>query len=367
MDQETAENCWTNAVITTGYSDQMPFGERRFNAIGGDMGTDNADFEVSEIPAYMPSGTGEHVYLWIEKYGKSTMDLTKAVQKAFEARETDVGCAGKKDVHAITRQWISVQTHRDPADALEKLREIGWLKVLQSTRHTNKLHMWHLRGNRFGVQLYGVQANDGEIQTALDVLSKEGFINYFGKQRFGFNGDNIAQGMRVMAGAKAPHHLKKLYISAVQSAIFNLLAGKRFEQMGWNVCAGDVMQKLNAGCFVCDDPETDLLRAQRGEILITLPLIGKKYMHAQGMAEQQALQTAQLFFDDWQKKFPNDTLSPACLNQFVDGTRRPFAIRPDNISFQRLDDTSVHIEFVLPAGSYATIFLRHLCGCSFTR
>lgn len=367
MNQETTDSPWENEIISTGFSQRMPFCERQFAHIHGDMGTNEADFEVSEIPAYMPSGEGEHLYLWIEKTGKSTQDVLKAVQKCFGVKEIDVGCAGKKDVHAVTRQWVSVQTKADPSKAIEEIEAPGGIKVLQVTRHTNKLHMGHLRGNIFKVRLNGVTAGDDVIRASLQWLGQNGFINYFGRQRFGLNGDNVAQGLRMLAGGKAPHQLKKLYISAVQSAIFNLMAARRYQTMGWKVSAGDVMQKINAGCFICDDPETDNPRAERGEIVVTLPLIGKKYMHERGESDRFIQDATQVFFDHWRSEMPEASLMPEMLNRFVDGTRRAFWVRPDRLSFQRIDSGSIAIEFALPSGSYATVFLRHLCGCSFTR
>ena len=367
MDQGNSEYRWENEIITAGFSNEMPWNQNHFTPIGGDMGAQNSDFEVSEIPAYQPSGEGEHLYLWIEKMGKSTMDATKAIEKAFGVKETDVGCAGKKDVHAVTRQWISVCTRKDPQPAIEKLNELGWMKILQVTRHTNKIHMGHLRGNLFKIRLTGVQANDDAIQNALQCLTKEGIINYFGKQRFGFNGDNIAQGLHTMAGARTPHKLKMLYISAIQSAIFNLIAARRFNQMGWEVCQGDVMQKINAGCFVCDDPITDSERAQAGIIVVTLPLIGKKFMHGQGICEQQMQKAIEDFFKHWQTKLEDAPIHSEMINKFADGSRRAYWVRPDRLAFQRIDSSSISIEFALPSGSYATVFLRHLCGDSFTR
>ncbi len=367
MNQENAEYRWENEIITAGFCDKMPLNQDHFTPIGGDIGTLDSDFEVSEIPAYLPSGDGEHLYLWIEKTGKSTMDATKAIEKAFDVKETDVGCAGKKDVHAVTRQWISVCTRKDHLSAIEKLNELGWMKILQVTRHTNKIHMGHLRGNLFKMHLTGVNADDETIQNALQCLTNEGIINYFGKQRFGFNGDNVALGLRTLAGAKAPHKLKKLYVSAIQSAIFNLIAARRFVQTGWDVFQGDVMQKINAGCFVCDDPNTDEQRSKNGEIVVTLPLIGKKYMHGQGVSEQQMQKAVQDFFEHWQTKLPDAHIQPDMIDKFADGARRAYWVRPDRLTFQRLDSTSISIEFALPSGSYATVFLRHLCGDSFTR
>lgn len=359
---------WESGIIQTGFSEGMFFPTTGFATIGGDMGSENTDFEVSEIPAYLPSGQGDHLYLWIEKNGKSTQNATKAIEEIFHVKEIDVGCAGKKDVHAITRQWISVQTQSDGAEEIKQINELGWMKVLQASRHTNKIRMGHLRGNRFQVRLYNVQANDEQILQAIKAISQTGFINYFGKQRFGFDGDNVFQGIRMLKGGKARHQMQKLYVSALQSAIFNLAASRRYEETGFGVLNGDVLQKLNAGCFVCDDPETDNQRVINGEIAVTIALPGKKVMKGKGRGEeieQNAMKDLLTWWAD--KENSPEILNPALLGKLADGTRRTLSCHPDCVSFKRIGDTTVSLDFSLPSGSFATIFLRHLCGSSFTR
>ncbi len=359
---------WELEIMRNGYSDSMPWLSDGYLPIGGDLGNANSDFVVSEIPAYMPCGSGEHLYLWIEKCGKSTQDVTRKVEEVFQVRETSVGCAGKKDVHAITRQWVSVETPSDGKAEIETLNALGWMKVLQASRHTNKIRMGHLRGNHFAVCLYGVTGSDADIEQALRVLSEKGFVNYFGKQRFGFNGDNVASGISMLRGRKARHQMMKLYVSALQSAIFNLAAGRRFLECGFEARLGDVIQKLNGGCFVCDDPETDNERILHSEIAVTLALPGKKVMHGTGYGESLEQQACSDILSYWSSKDEaQESLDSSNISKLADGTRRTLSCLPEKVSFHRTAESTVQIEFALPAGSFATVFLRHLCGPSFTR
>lgn len=359
---------WELSVIEHGWSDLLIQTAGVLPA-GGDMGSQNADFEVEEIPAYMPSGHGEHLYLWIEKSGKSTQDALKLIQKIFEVQEIDIGYAGKKDAHAVTRQWISVQTPKDHEAAIAALSDVGWLKVLNVSRHTNKLRMGHLKGNRFSVNVYGVIADDASIASACDMVKERGFINYFGKQRFGFDGGNVREGIGVMRGARVRRQMKMMYISAVQSALFNLSAARRYEAIQLKVCAGDIMQKLHAGCFVCDDPTTDTQRVLQGEIAATLSLSGKKIMQATGYAQTLEQKSASDFFAFWNAQMPSDAgpLTLEDLNKFAVGDRRQFVIRPDFLNFERKTQNMINFNFALPSGAYATVLLRLLCGASFTR
>src|SRR5512132_4194003 len=66
------------------------------------------DFEVEELPAYQPSGEGEHLYLWVEQRGRDTREVVRALCAALGGDEGDVGVAGMKDRQAITRQLLSV-------------------------------------------------------------------------------------------------------------------------------------------------------------------------------------------------------------------------------------------------------------------
>lgn len=361
-------NAWETEIIERGFSQSLPFGWFESHPIGGDMGSNLEDFEVTEIPAYFPCGSGEHLYLWIEKRGKTTLDIQKLLEKIYGVKEAEVGYAGKKDLHAITRQWFSVQTMNSPETAIEQLNDVKGVRVVTATRHTNKLRMGHLRGNHFGVNLYGVTASDEKIHESCNRLMTEGFLNYFGLQRFGHDGSNIFQGKRMLQGGQARLQQKKMYISALQSAVFNLYAARRFMEHGFSVLQGDVVQKLGGGCFICDDPTTDNLRALNGEIVVTGVLPGKKVKMGTGYTlelETRCSHDLDLAWPDTDQNAPGLHLEN--LKNMADGDRRVLWVRPGSVSFKRLDVNNIHIDFDLPSGSYATVLLRHLCGQEFTR
>ena len=363
-----AISAWEKDVIHAGTSDQIPLNQCDFTPIGGDLGTDAEDFTVSEIPAYLPCGSGEHLYLKIQKRGKSTLDVLKLFEIEFGIKESDIGYAGKKDAHAVTEQWLSIRSKSDMDDALRALQSITWLKILEVSRHTNKLRLGHLRGNQFRIRLTDVTASDEAIDKALRATESKGFINYFGKQRFGFEGANAQRGIEILRGGKAPHQLRILYINAVQSAIFNLTAGRRFLETGFAICEGDVLRKHHAGCFVCEDPHTDAERAAQGEVTVMLPLPGKKVMHGRHFTEKIEQKSLEDFFHAWNLcDHDFSALNTDCLSRFADGDRREFWIKPEQMIFRRTNDNSIWVEFNLPSGSYATVLLRHLCGSSFSR
>ncbi len=85
----------------------MIFATAALPGTGGVLRSFDDDFIVEEIPAYGPSGTGPHVLAVIEKRGLTTFDVIKKLAAALGIRDADVGSAGMKDRHAVTRQQLS--------------------------------------------------------------------------------------------------------------------------------------------------------------------------------------------------------------------------------------------------------------------
>ena len=101
-----------------------------------------ADFEVDEIPAYLPSGEGDHVYLRIEKSGLATARAVREIARALGAAPRDIGFAGHKDAGGVTRQTLSLE-HVDE----ERVRalDLPRIRVLEVGRHRNKIKLGHLK------------------------------------------------------------------------------------------------------------------------------------------------------------------------------------------------------------------------------
>lgn len=159
---------------------------------------DYTDFVVEEIPAYEASGHGDHIYFQIEKAGLTTMQAVRDVARALGVAPRDIGVAGLKDARAVTRQFMSLE-HADP-QRIASL-EVPRLRVLSVSRHTNKLRIGHLRGNRFTIKLRDADpARLGDIRAIIDTLHRRGTPNYFGSQRFGSRGDTWQMGEALLRG-----------------------------------------------------------------------------------------------------------------------------------------------------------------------
>ncbi len=164
----------------------LPFLTTDFAGVGGVIKSRNEDFIVEELPLYEPSGSGSHAYAFIEKRGISTREALGHIARALKISLRYVGSAGLKDARAVTRQWISVE-HADPA-RLANL-SLSNVRILRTSRHTNKLKPGHLAGNRFVIRLRRMTLPLPEAariaEEVLAVLVRKGVPNYFGPQRFG--------------------------------------------------------------------------------------------------------------------------------------------------------------------------------------
>ena len=106
------------------------------------------DFLVQEIPAYEPSGEGDHLFVRFTKRNMTTDAAVAAIARALGVKPRDVGVAGMKDRVAVTEQTISVPfaPGRDAAAAaFHHATEAERITVHEAKRHTNKLKTGHLR------------------------------------------------------------------------------------------------------------------------------------------------------------------------------------------------------------------------------
>lgn len=317
---------------------------------GGRLRATPDDFEVEEIPAYLPSGQGEHLFLWIEKVGLDTPEAAARIASTLGLRADDVSWAGLKDRMARTRQWLSVPARAEPA--LELLATAPDLRVLRHARHENKLRAGHLRGNRFRIRIRDAERPEA-VGPVLERLAAQGLPNAFGEQRFG-RGDTALRGRALVLGERLPRRPnafeRKLYVSAYQALLFNRLLEHRLHAGTLRrALAGDLMRKTDSGgLFICREPPVDQPRVERGEIAPTGPVFGWKMERPEGdvdAAEQAVLAAEALRLDGFRR-----------LGSIAQGARRAYAV-PVNDARWSIDGSSVELAFTLPAGSYATVLL----------
>ena len=89
------------------------------------------DFQVSEVLDIDLEGTGEHLYLHIEKTATNTDEVASLLERTCAVTSADIGASGLKDRHAVTRQWFSVRTPLDKDVIVEALDEFNRAAKLQ--------------------------------------------------------------------------------------------------------------------------------------------------------------------------------------------------------------------------------------------
>ena len=164
--------------------------------IGGTIRNRYEDFYVEEIPieSLLPSGVGPNVWIWIEKLGRTTLDVLMDISRDLHISRKRMGFAGMKDKKAITRQWICI-SNMDSEEQLEEVKaldgKIYKTDFLKIVRGQKKLRMGQLAGNKFKILIKDIDTkfspDEGAkiAQNVLKQLEKTGVPNYFGWQRFG--------------------------------------------------------------------------------------------------------------------------------------------------------------------------------------
>lgn len=329
-------------------------------AVGGRIGSEPEHFVVEEVPLYEASGEGEHVYVYVEKRLLTTQDLIHSIARATGVRASDIGSAGMKDKHAVTRQWLSVPGGAPPVD--------GWqlpagVRVLEATRHKNKLRTGHLRENRFRITL--VDAPDDALELAEPIvqrLKREGLPNYFGPQRFGRMGRSFEQalawvrqsseGRRERRRGPQGRFDDKLLPSVLQSDVFNRYLTARLARPE-PLLEGEVVRlEGSPKVFIVEDPVKELPRLESGDIHPTGPMVGPRTVKATAVAgelEDAALGALGLSSSELDK-----------LAEHAPGTRRDLRISLAELSLDRAGPGELVVSFVLPAGGFATQLLREL-------
>lgn len=318
---------------------------------GGRIRGELEDFQVTEMPAYVPSGEGDHAYIWLEKRGHTTKFVLDEISRQLNIKFGDIGAAGLKDRHAVTRQWISVPGKYE--SRLESLKVDG-VQILEVSRHANKLGIGHLHGNRFRLRVRDTVPDAPQIaKTVLDRLEVMGVPNYFGPQRFGNTGQNAVRGLELVQDhrMRGPESipLKRFLIGSLQSVLFNHYVRLRSTRGLYDaLLTGDVAKKHDTGgMFTVEGGELESPRAKRLEVSATGPLYGKKVMPAHGPSralEDEVLAHFELTSESFRAR---------------KGSRRITRVKLEDASLEPTED-GFWIEFGLPKGSFATVVLREV-------
>jgi tRNA pseudouridine13 synthase len=323
------------------------------------------DFVVEEVPAYLPSGAGEHVFVRLTKRDVTTLDAIRALALAAGCDPRAAGFAGMKDKRAIATQMISLQAPRgvDPQTLAARVRSIELEGVVlhEATPHPHKLKPGHLAGNRFAITVRKVARDRlDEVTLAFDHIARSGVPNAFGVQRFGMAGDNAARALAWLRGEeRGPRdpRVRRLLWSSLQSAVFNAVLDERVREGTWATpLEGDLLKlRSSGGLFVCTAVQTEEERAIRGEVSPTGPIIGARMRWPEGAPREL------------ERRIANEVLGGAFdlerTRHLGEGSRRALRMWVQDLKWQIVEDdpgheaAGVRVYFVLPKGGYATTVL----------
>jgi tRNA pseudouridine13 synthase len=313
------------------------------------------DFRVDEIDAFEASGSGEHLLLTIEKRGTNTAFAAKLLAEWAGVGEAAVGYAGLKDRHAVTVQRFSVQLPGREAPDIALLEANEGIRVLAAARHAKKLPRGALAGNRFTLVLRGVAGGREAIEARLLAVAARGVPNYFGEQRFGRGGDNLANARAMFAGRRVQRAQRTHLLSAARSQLFNQALGARVAADCWDAPLDGEVWMLDGSRSVFGPVPIDgglEARLAAFDIHPTAPLWGKGELRSEGAARD--LELAALA--DAAAMALRKGLEAAGLKQ----ERRATRLRPQDLACDWLEDDALQLRFALPPGTYATTVLAEL-------
>lgn len=400
-------------MINTVVASEYGYLTAEIDGLGGVIKEVPEDFCVFEIPAYEPCGDGEHLYLTIEKRGITTLEAVRRIAQELKVPEKEIGYAGMKDAVGVTRQTISLQrvkaetlTGKSFGDikVVSAIRhgnklKLGHLKgnrFLIKVRHMSNVSIDRVqktmdvlisRGvpNWFGYQRYGIHFNshligramlrrdwreavdrligteasvndekwkaaisayhEGDFSTAAKLMPRHCMTEREVLQRLVSRGHDYEK-----AFAAVNPRLKKLYLSAFQSSLFDSVVNSRLTELD-TIRQGDLAWKhLNGACFLVEDVAAEAERAASFEISATGPMFGSKMKQPQG----ETLLQEQKILDAFDLKPDAFDLGSGMR---LEGERRPLRVPIGEPSF-RLENDCLLLEFNLPKGSYATSVVR---------
>ncbi|KAF8865800.1 pseudouridine synthase [Acephala macrosclerotiorum] len=157
---------------------------------------------------------GEHLHMTMCKENKDTMEVISYMARELRCKPKDFSFAGTKDRRATTNQRVSV--FRQTAERVAKLNaSLRNAAVGDFKYEKQRLELGELLGNLFVIVLrdcdFGQTAGmddaailelaNNTLKQSLKSLKENGFINYFGLQRFGTHGIGTdIVGLRILQG-----------------------------------------------------------------------------------------------------------------------------------------------------------------------
>lgn len=229
------------------------------------------------------------------------------------------------------------------------------IEILDTFLHNKKLNIGDLKGNRFKINLHELELEElFHIEKLLKFVSKNGFPNYFGYQRFGKDvKENLEKAKDLLFGDAIIKDRKvaKMLLSAYQSTFFNawLVERLKLDNSGFKLLDGDIFYDIkNEKLFTPKSINEKIIEDFKNKLITPTGLLPGRDVFK---AKDDALKIEQKYDD----------------SQITEkGYRREAIVFPEILSskYDKLNK-SCSLDFILPKGSYATVLIELLANRNF--
>ncbi len=311
------------------------------------------DFQVDEVLEIPLSGQGEHLWLWVEKRGLNTEEAARRLARAAGVSQRNISYAGLKDRQALTRQWFSLHLP-GKSDPDLSAAENDSLSILKTVRHSRKLQRGAHSANGFTLRLTNLHGDREALEQRLQSIREQGVPNYYGLQRFGWQGGNVVDARAFAERKELPEqrNTRSRLLSAARSYLFNRLLARRVAAGTWNAAlVGDLLAfTTSRSFFMAGEAETSDPRLAILDLHPTGPLWGEGPSPAGSASHdlEQAVAGDEPALADW-------LVAAGMAHE-----RRILRLPITGLTWHYPEPEILQLQFVLPAGCFATAVVREL-------
>lgn len=303
------------------------------------------DFIVEEI-IDLDRRAGAYIYVKLVKRNLNTIDVINQISKILNIPRIQIGFAGNKDKVAITTQYISLNNIKK-----EQIQAIHIPDVKLTPLHSGSkpIFLGQLLGNNFRVK----------SNIRIRGLRIDSMVNYYGQQRFSSNNKDVGKAIllknykeacRLINDQRINNFLKNtnnaekalklldkrllsLYVNAYQSYL-------------WNEVAKTFIRE-NYRKYINYD---NLLFVERPKSNMQIPLISYDTVFKNPYIKR-------IYFNLMKKEsIKTSDYEESIFPKLISKT----GYRPLFVKVRNFHASGDFIEFFLPKGSYATIFMKYL-------
>jgi len=331
-------------------------------------------FKVTENSNIKLQKRGEFKLLKVTKVSISTIELIEYLCSVLKIKEKEIGYAGLKDKHATTTQYLTIPKWVN----VKKFKNSDRVNIEELGFCANRLKIGDLKSNSFEIILEDVDNQEYiKIVKAFNTISKLGFANFFGYQRFGILDDASIKGKKISDFGKGVKNQKsRIILAAYQAKLFNNWLNERL------ILSKNIIDGKKTGSLKKLHPTLlDILKNSKVPFKILPGDLA--FYYKKGRKEFLTINKVEKFLNNFEDKklYPTGVLFGSSVRlssqiageierNFVDysfdmlkGARRAAWIWSHNNKINYNENRrEVTISFTLLPGCYATVLLEELAN-----